>query len=196
MSFPSINISRTPLIFSFAVIANLLIFYFIMQLVSNDRFRPTDLEAINLIDFIRVKDQIIPPDEIQDKKELDEPPPPEEIPPPPEMIQPEITKPDVQQLELELPNLEVPLNIEGTPYLGDFLRSAPATSDAVSASAKPTRRPGILTDIKPTMKIQPQYPRRALRSGIEGVVVVEFTITKDGKVKDPVIIKSDPPESL
>ena len=43
------------------------------------------------------------------------------------------------------------------------------------------------------MRIPPTYPKRALRSGIEGVVTVEFTITIDGSVKDAEIIEAVPP---
>ena len=183
-------LSRTPAFIFSAVIANLFIFYFIMQLVTNENFRARSLESINLVDFIRLKQEITPPDKIKPEQELEEPPPPDEVPPPPEVPQPEISKPDVSQLDVEIPNLDIPLNIDGTPFIGDFAKSAPNTSDAVSMKASR----GILTDIKPTLKIPPEYPRRALRSGIEGVVTVEFTIAKDGKVKNPVIIKATPPD--
>lgn len=179
-------LTRTPAFVFFAFIANVFIFYFIMQLVTNENFRARSFDSVNLVDFIRLKEEITPPDEIKPEQELEEPPPPDEVPPPPDVPQPEISKPDVSQLDVQIPNLDIPLNIEGTPFIGDFAKSAPNTSDAVSMQASR----GILTDLKPTLKVQPEYPRRALRSGIEGVVVVEFTITKDGKVKDPVIIKS------
>ncbi len=44
----------------------------------------------------------------------------------------------------------------------------------------------------PIVKIAPQYPRRALSRGIEGYVIVEYTVTKQGTVKDPVIIEAKP----
>lgn len=44
----------------------------------------------------------------------------------------------------------------------------------------------------PIVKIAPQYPRRALSRGIEGYVIVEYTVTKQGTVKDPVIIEAQP----
>ena len=40
----------------------------------------------------------------------------------------------------------------------------------------------------------PVYPQRALRSGIEGVVTVEFTIATDGSVKDAEVVKAKPPK--
>lgn len=44
----------------------------------------------------------------------------------------------------------------------------------------------------PIVKVAPQYPRRALNKGIEGYVIVEYTVTKLGTVKDPVIIEAKP----
>lgn len=41
----------------------------------------------------------------------------------------------------------------------------------------------------PLVKIQPQYPRRAQERGIEGYVIVEFTITTTGAIRDPVVVE-------
>lgn len=44
----------------------------------------------------------------------------------------------------------------------------------------------------PIVKVAPQYPSRAVSRGIEGYVIVEYTVTKLGSVKDPVIIEANP----
>jgi periplasmic protein TonB len=44
----------------------------------------------------------------------------------------------------------------------------------------------------PIVKVAPNYPRRAAAKGIEGYVVVEFTVTSLGTVADPVVVESDP----
>ena len=36
------------------------------------------------------------------------------------------------------------------------------------------------------------YPRRALQRGIEGFVIVEFTVTKQGTVRDPIVVEANP----
>ena len=36
------------------------------------------------------------------------------------------------------------------------------------------------------------YPRRALQRGIEGFVIVEFTVTTSGSVRDPVVVEANP----
>ena len=44
----------------------------------------------------------------------------------------------------------------------------------------------------PIVKVAPQYPRRAAQKGIEGYVVVEFTVSTLGTVKDPKVIEAAP----
>ena len=42
----------------------------------------------------------------------------------------------------------------------------------------------------PKFRVQQQYPRRAQERGIEGHVIVRFTITKTGSVRDPIVVES------
>ena len=44
----------------------------------------------------------------------------------------------------------------------------------------------------PIVKVAPQYPSRASSRGIEGFVLLEYTVTKQGTVLDPVVIDSEP----
>lgn len=46
----------------------------------------------------------------------------------------------------------------------------------------------ISSDPLPIYKPAPRYPRTALARGIEGYVVVQFTITKNGSVRDPSVV--------
>ncbi len=47
-------------------------------------------------------------------------------------------------------------------------------------------------DFVPIARQQAVYPRRAMQRGIQGYVIVEFTVTKLGTVKDPVVISAEP----
>ena len=47
-------------------------------------------------------------------------------------------------------------------------------------------------DIVPLVRIPPEYPARAQQRGIEGWVLLEFTITPSGTVQDPKVIDADP----
>ena len=122
-------------------------------------------------------------------EEIEEPPPEEEEPPPPpEIPQPQLQQTQTMEMDLSVPNIDIPMSLSGTPYLGDFAKSRKKGSIGRPA------RPKIDTNVVPTLRIPPVYPSRALRSGIEGVVTVEFTIGVDGSVKDPEIVKAKPPK--
>lgn len=47
-------------------------------------------------------------------------------------------------------------------------------------------------DAVPLVRVPPQYPERAAQRGIEGRVLVEFTISKSGSVKDAKVIAAEP----
>jgi protein TonB len=185
---------RLPLFGAAALLLNLLLFYFIHEMVTNEQFRPPEIENINLVDFIRFQQEQRPEEETIKEEELDEPPPPQEPPPPVDLPQPELEPPQPPvDVDMPVPELDVPLSMQGTPYIGDFMKSVKPAPIARKPATKP-RAPEIATNLVPTMKIPPSYPPRALRSGIEGVVTVEFTIAGDGSVKDPVIVKASPPK--
>ncbi|MFP5304503.1 MAG: energy transducer TonB [Gammaproteobacteria bacterium] len=42
----------------------------------------------------------------------------------------------------------------------------------------------------PIVKVAPRYPDSALSRGLEGYVILEYTVTKQGTVRDPVVIES------
>ncbi len=44
----------------------------------------------------------------------------------------------------------------------------------------------------PIVKVAPQYPSRASSRGIEGFVLLEYTVTKQGTVLNPVVIEAVP----
>jgi protein TonB len=106
---------------------------------------------------------------------------------PPKLLAPQAVKPKANIPKLNVPRIDVPLNIAGGPYLGTFLNVP--TSEVIS---EPTIMPVMDDDAMPLVRIPPRYPRAASRRGIEGIVVISFTITKDGQVRDPVIESARP----
>jgi len=48
-------------------------------------------------------------------------------------------------------------------------------------------------DAVPIVRVAPRYPERALMRGIEGRVLVEFTIDRSGGVKQAAVIVAEPP---
>jgi protein TonB len=45
----------------------------------------------------------------------------------------------------------------------------------------------------PIVKVAPIYPRRAQTRGIQGYCIVEYTVTKNGSIRDPQAIDCEPP---
>jgi protein TonB len=102
------------------------------------------------------------------KRRLPDKQKPEETPPPPPLDFSKAARPgqDVGTgVAIAAPELE----IIGGPNLGA------APNDA---------------DIIPLVRVNPQYPSRALSRGIEGWVTLEFTISAAGTVTDPMVIES------
>jgi protein TonB len=51
---------------------------------------------------------------------------------------------------------------------------------------------GADRDVIPLVRIEPEYPMRAQSQGIEGWVLVQFTVTTTGTVKDVRVVESSP----
>ena len=187
MKIPTLNILKNTKLLTLIIVAlvlNIAIFILIQRLVSQTHGFDVNLIDRNFLDFTRIIEKPIPPPE---KIEDIEPPPEEEDPPPPEMPAPEIDRPQQMDVDLSTPEIDIPMSMAGEPYLGEF--SGSGNSSALGRPGKPN----IDSNVVPSLRIPPTYPKRALRSGIEGVVTVEFTITIDGSVKDAEIIEAEPP---
>jgi protein TonB len=64
--------------------------------------------------------------------------------------------------------------------------------DARGAMSRLTMSAGSDRDVIPLVRINPDYPPRAQQRGIEGYVIVQFTITATGTVKDAVVVEAQP----
>lgn len=84
---------------------------------------------------------------------------------------PKAPRPRSTGVSVAIPAIHTNVDIAGGLHLG----TAPADSDAT-----------------PILQVSPIYPSRAAQRGIEGWVLVEFTITPTGAVADPLVIDSYP----
>ena len=109
----------------------------------------------------------------------------------------DVTMPE-RDLEL-LQDVERPKEEEPPPETmpPEFDMTPPADLD--NAAPRPKfdfkgKRSGVFADgsYVPIFKVPPIYPRRAQERGIEGCVMLEFTVTKVGSVRDPVVLWSLP----
>ncbi len=155
------------------VVVALLLFLLMNSLIGSRGDFDADQGSTRIIDIVRVKQ-----DELTQKKRRPpkEPPPPKKPPPPPKLTTASNEKPPPQQLNINIPNIDLAVSTGDGPYLGGWNPSDPGQDG----------------DVIPIVRIEPQYPRQALLDGIEGYVRFEFTITEDGSVANPKVIDAEP----
>lgn len=136
---------------------------FIMQLlIATGEEAVTDAERFRMDEFVRVERNEI----IETKKQKPEKPPEPEVPP--EMPEPQNSNQfdNSMAVSVTAPTTSVNLNVSGVGF---------GVSDG---------------EYLPIVKVAPVYPSRALSRGLEGYVIVEFTVTQAGAVKDVSVVES------
>lgn len=150
-----------------AVVMTFLLLYGMQTLISGGNEALTEPPRGNVLDFIRLKK-----DETVAKKERKPQKPPKPKEPPPKMQPPQMQQADAN------------VNTINTNFAADI-----QTDTGLAGGLNLDSGDG---DYLPIVKVAPVYPRRAQSRGIEGYVVVEFTVTKNGSVRDPIVIKAEP----
>ena len=127
--------------------------------------------STNLVDFVRLKrDETIHRRELKPKKPL-----PPQSPPP---------LPSAPQFKSLNPNAET-IAIAATPATTDIEISGAGFSLGIGEG-----------DYLPIVKVAPIYPQRALSRGIEGYCVVQYTVTRQGTIRDPFVIEDQCTHSM
>ncbi len=104
---------------------------------------------------------------------------------------------EAQKKQQEKPQPDKPPPVPEVPQI-DFAKGSvennvaqlTPTVDANSAMSKMKMTAGSDRDIVPLVRINPDYPPRALSRGIQGWVIVQFTISATGTVKDQIVVDS------
>jgi protein TonB len=137
--------------------------FWLMQYLIETADRSLNEDAAGtLMDFVRVKrNEEIERRQLKPKK----PPPPESAPPQPPTPQLENLNPNAEKIAISAVPVETDIEMTGGFSLGvgegDYL---------------------------PIVKVAPIYPNRALTRGVEGYCVVQYTVTRLGTTKDPVVV--------
>lgn len=145
---------------SLGALATLCLFYIMQALIERGEKVITKVENIQIVDLVRMKEERY----VQVKKrKADKPPEPDELPPTPQQ---EVFQVASSKLGFHMSNIALhpKLAIDPTSY---------ADSDR---------------DYLPIVKVMPVYPQRAAAKSLVGWVLVEFTVTANGTVIDPVVI--------
>jgi protein TonB len=143
------------------------LFYLMQFLISMGNDRGADIKKGQVIEFVRLKRDTATQTR---KRELPKKEKPPEPPPPPELQMSQTDAPDSNAMAIFAPDLSTGPDLGSGPSLG-----APSDSDSV-----------------PLVRVPPQYPIRAAERGIEGWVVLSFTITAIGTVENPTVIDAQP----
>lgn len=136
---------------------------FIMQLlIATGQNALTEGENFRLGDFVRVERNEV----IETKKEKPEKPPEPEV-------MPDVPTPDLANdfdnsmaVSVSAPQMNTSMNVGGVGF---------GISDG---------------EYLPIVKVAPVYPARALQRGLEGYVIVEFTVTAAGTTRDATVVES------
>lgn len=153
------------LLIAVAITAGL--FFFMQSLITSGDAELKDPVAGHVLDFVRVKKE-----ETTKKKERKPKKPPKPEEPPPPLEQPQLTSESDASQD------------SGFDFSADVAADVAITGGLALESGD--------GEYLPIVKVAPNYPRRALSRGIEGYVIVEFTVTKNGSVKDPVVVEAEP----
>ncbi|XPF95930.1 energy transducer TonB [Colwellia sp. RE-S-Sl-9] len=152
---------------SFAVVVTFALLWGMQALISGGNNALTEAPRGNVLDFIRLKKE----QDVTKKERKPQKPAKPKTPPPP------MEQPQMQQAN---PNAD-----------------AVSTSFAANVQADTALGGGLSLDTGdgdylPIVKVAPIYPRRAQSRGIEGYVIVEFVVTKNGSVRDAKVVESNP----
>ena len=160
-------ISRFIIAIFVSAVITLGLFFLMQSLIKSGGSALTEPPKGGVMDFVRVKKE-----EAVEKKDRKPKKPPQPEEPPPQMETPQMDAPS--------PDAE-----------GAGMNFAAEVATDVSLDGGLGLESGD-GEYLPIVKVAPVYPRRALQRGIEGFVIVEFTVNTIGAVKDPFVIEAQP----
>ncbi|HAN69440.1 MAG TPA: energy transducer TonB [Halieaceae bacterium] len=137
--------------------------FFVMQSLISREYQQEDIESRKIADIV-VPETEIEVNVAQKKPEKVEDP---EEPPP----------------ELDTPDMDMDMDM-------NVVNTAPRASVDVSINSS-----GMSSgdgEYLPIVKVAPVYPRRAQTRGISGYCIVEYTVTRNGSIRDPRAVDCQP----
>jgi len=164
------NVVRLTIGIVFGLVVTAALFWTMQYLIETADRELNEGSSGSLVDFVRLKrDESIQRRQLKPKK----PPPPDAPPPQPPTPQLDNLNPNAEKIAISAAPVETDIEMSGGFSLGvgegDYL---------------------------PIVKVAPIYPQRALSRGIEGYCVVQYTVTRQGTIRDPFVIEDQCTSSL
>lgn len=126
-------------------------------------------------------EKVVGPLETKIIEEVKKPPPPDTPPPPPKMVQ--VMPTFVPPPEVQISSPVVQAVISNPTPVAPPVYAPPAPPAPPAPVAAPTV--GVACpNFKQTIQDQFKYPMQARKDGIEGEVLLEFTVATNGEIKD------------
>jgi len=147
------------------------LFWLMQFMITNNQQGLNKAANLQMTEFIRLKKD----SNLNTKdRRIPKKPKPNKRPPPPKM---KMQANPIKNLKpkMDMPDLDLPLELSHMGMKGVEIGVG-----------------NISTNVIPLVRIAPRYPMRAANRRIEGWVKVQFTITKEGKVADAVVVDSEP----
>ena len=155
----------------FGLVITSALFWVMPYMIETTDLQLDESGSTMLVDFVRFRrDETVHRRELKPRK----PPLPQSPPPLPSTPQFESLNPNAQTIAISATPAETDIEISGAGFSlgvgeGDYL---------------------------PIVKVAPIYPQRALSRGIEGYCVVQYTVTRQGTIRDPVVIEDQCTNSM
>lgn len=145
-------------------VVTVVLLYIMQSVIAIDKNPLNEAPKIRIMEFVRLVEDI--PIETR-QREMEPPPPVEDLPPePPKVATDTSIGQEALDWKFESPDLG----------LADFDGSG-WTQDG---------------EYMPWFKPEPEYPTIALQRGLEGYVIVQFDVTAEGTVENPVVLEAKP----
>ena len=164
------GIFRLTVGFVLGLVITLFLFWFMQYMIVTADRTLDESSRGSLVDFVRVqRDETVE----RKKRKPEKPPEPDAPPPQPPTPQMDNLDPSADKIAIQAAPVETDIEMTGGFSLGvgegDYL---------------------------PIVKVAPIYPQRALSRGVEGHCVVEYTVTRQGTIRDPVVVENQCTSSL
>jgi len=153
----------------------LALFWGMQAMISNNLHGLKETDNIVMTEFVRLKQET----QLQTKqRKIPQKPKPKQRP-----KQPALKTQTAQVTQKALPQMAMPkldMPLQRNQFKGSSLSGIQVGQGKIS------------TSVIPLVRIPPIYPRRAANRRLQGWVILEFTITTEGLVKDAKVVEAKP----
>lgn len=173
------------------------IFWLMQYMIGVDNKDGKVEKSFEIADFVRIKQGGTEVEHKQRAKHR-KPPKPEKQPKSPSKPSatrmPGSTTHNIpSQINIQIPNVKLPLSMGSGPVLGDVFIPKEAIGKGMKGGlGLPSAADGSgfmdERELTPLVQIPPFYPHKAKMLGHEGMVKLEYTVTEKGLVKDIIIV--------